>query len=191
MVLERRRSRLASSRLLYVLQGFRSASLERRQRGGPAGEHGRPGVSDDDVRPRSQQPHQRRRQAAERSAAHVPLDGHGRCAAHRVSRLPGQPACTSAANPGPRRRRSRCRRAISASCSSRGIAPALVAVAARPPCLATVLGADFGRIDVIVDLLNVLNDTAEEALVDRQSVRQSELRASPRSSSILVARCWA
>ena len=47
-----------------------------------------------------------------------------------------------------------------------------------------------GRVELLVDVLNVLNDTAEEA-VWRRTISSARISASPPPSSIRAARCSA
>ena len=143
-----------------------------------------------DVRARSQRSHQRARPAAKRSPAHVPRDGHRRRAADRL-RGRGQSAvfqrqavggdgagCAAARQTSAfcssRAARAGCRRNRCSTCACRGRSPF----------------GGVGRIELLLDVLNALNDTAEEGLATRQSV-QPEFRSATTSSWIRVARCSA
>ena len=116
------------------------------------------------VRARSEQPHQCVRAVAERSAAHVSGDGHDRRATDRRRRR-SEPAvlqreavggdgadCAASGRPAHSARAAR-------------VAPAVVAIAARRARVEDVLPRRRGtRIELLFDVLNALNDTAEEAL---------------------------
>ena len=146
MVVEKRRSNGWQAFGSYTLsRAVRTAGVERgapppARRSAPC----RPPGSLTDVRTRSERSHQRLRPAAERSAAHVPGDGQ-----LSTCRAPGSwspPICsTSPASPGRPRRRCLCRRATSASCSSRAAAPAVVADAARRARVEDVPARGVGR----------------------------------------------
>ena len=164
MALEKRRSNgwqafgsYTFSRV-YGLQASSGATAAR-----CAGQHRRAGVSDHDVRARSERSHQRARPAAERSPAHVPGDGHASTCRER-RRGCGQPAVLQRQAVGGDRAGRRCRRAISASCSSR----AARAGCRRRRCWICAsrgrsASAAWARIELLFDVLNVLNDTAEES----------------------------
>ena len=140
------------------------------------------------VRARSERSHQRARPAAERSAAHVPGHGQRRRAADRLRGRRQSAALQRQAVGGDGADRC-CRRATSASCSSRAARAgcrrsrcSICACRGRSPSAAR-------RVELLVDVLNVLNDTAEEGLAtDNCSARIS---ASPPSSWIRAARCSA
>ena len=70
------------------------------------------------------------------------------------------------------------------------IAPAVIAVAARLRVSRPFSVGTFGRIDVIVDLLNVLNDTSEEALssdtFDRPNFAKPTVFIDPRRAMLGV-----
>ena len=70
------------------------------------------------------------------------------------------------------------------------VAPALVAVAARSRVSKTLPLGDAGTIDLRLDVLNVLNDSAEEALasddLSRRDVRQAHRFMDPRRVMLSV-----
>jgi hypothetical protein len=79
---------------------------------------------------------------------------------------------TSAENPGRRRRRSGCRKAAAGSCSSRAErAASRHSRSSTCECSKTLPVFGAGTADLILDVLNVVNDTAEEALVSDLGVR--------------------
>ena len=156
--------RLAGVRLLHAVESVRTAALQRHDRRGRAGQHGRARGGQHDVRTAIPTTSPTR-------AAGCPTIGRtcsGRWAAS-TCRAPASwspPTCsTSAASRGRRRHRSRCRRAISAFCSSR----AARAGCRRSRCSICACRGRFavggaGRVELLLDVLNALNDTAEEGL---------------------------
>ena len=130
---------------------------------GSAVQHHRPpGLPD--IRSGSERPHECDRPVAQRSAARVPRDLGGRACHGKTSSW--RPTCRpSAGSPGRGRRQWGCLRAAEGCCSNRaGLAASRRSRCSTSACRRRCLGA-AGSVDLILDVLNVLGDSAEEALV--------------------------
>ena len=118
------------------------------------------------LRARSERSHQRARPAAQRSPAHVPRDGQRRRAANRL-RGRRQPAVLQRQAVGGDGAGIAAAEHSAAARPARAawLAPAVVANAARSARVEDDrASAALGRIELLFDVLNVLNDTAEEGL---------------------------
>ena len=160
------RAWMAGLRLIHVFEGDWPPGVERDDCRGRAVELS--GAAQRAVRPRPQRSNQCARPAGKRSTARV--SRHGHASTFR------EPACrsratssTSAASPGRLRRRSTCRKGRSASCSS----PAARAGCRRRSLLDLRLSRMFsfggsGRVELLLDVLNVLNRRSGRRPHDRQ-----------------------
>ncbi len=159
--------RLAGFWLLHILESRWTAGIQRDNCRRPPGQHrgAPPGASPRThyIRARSERSHERARPAAKRPAAHVPGHGQRRRATDRL-RVRRQLQVFSG-KPWAATTRSRCRRTAAAhSARAARLAPAVVAVAARSSAVEGAPIGGMGRVELLVDLLNVLNDTAEEGV---------------------------
>ena len=158
------RQRLAGSRVVHVVSDDGAAGVERGQRGGPAGQHDCVRALSD-VRPGSEHPDERGRPAAQRLAAHGACDGQRRCSANGSRGRGQRPAFQRQAVGGLGHRaaaRAAGRRADPAG-AARPASPVL-ADARGPAPLAPVCHRHGARVELLLDVFNVFNDTAEEGV---------------------------
>ena len=180
--------RLAGPRVVHVVSDDGAAGVERDQRGGPAGQHDCVRALSD-VRPGSKHADEREGPAAERSAAHGACDGQRRCAANGSRGRGQRPAFQRQAvgglghlplgapqgdvriqlEPrGPRRLSSQTLVDLRLS---------------RPFAIGTA-----ARVELLLDVFNVFNDTAEEGVatdnVRAANFGQATLFVDPRRAMI-------
>ena len=158
--------RLAGIRLVHAVENIRTAAVQRDDCRRGAGQHDPPPTRH--IRSRSQRPHQRARSAARRSAAYLPRDGQRGCATNRHGDRRQHAVLQRQAVGGsrtgwaaPDQQSGDSARAARAA----GLPSVVIAGAAGHAGLEDVLLRRSRRIELLVDILNVLNDTAEEGLV--------------------------
>ena len=190
MAVEKRRSeRLAGVWVVHLVEGVWAAALQRHVGGGPTDQHGVAAAALD-LRTRSQRSHQCSRPPAQRSPAHGATDGQRGGAAHgaRACRQPAALQRQAVGGRGPGRAAARAQRVLLEPRGTRRLSSQtlLDLRLSRPFSLGRL-----GRIELLLDVLNALNDTAEESLATETQMTEtlfSPTFGSRSASSIRAAR---